>query len=537
MSDGEKDQGQDAEELFLAKYLSEDPKKKAAKEPPIDELDTFASPGDGKPPAPATPAAPEVPAPPPADSTASPDYPTRAGAHQTPGGGGDGDGGTRSCLLIGLGAMILVALVVGILVVLISGGGNGTPTPPGPAAPNTAPNRAPTTAHPTTPAGPDYDGPEIQVGIAYGTEKKNWLKWARGEFRKTPAGKRIAIRLLPMGSREGAQAVLEKDQRIHVWSPASPLYRDEFTEAYKAAAGRDPIEDDESLVRSPMVFVFWEERYKPFLEKYKTVSFDTIRQALNAKDGWTSIASQAPWGLFKFGHTNPTKSNSGGVSLTLMAYHHFDKDRDLTLAEIQRPAFKTWLAGIEEPAFTRTDSTGSLMRDMIAQGPGGFDCVMVYESLAIEYAERAEKQWPGNKLVILYPKRNMMNSHPYYILDVPWSREDHREAARVFLRFLLQPAIQREALKTGFRPGNLDVSIQGKDSPFTSMAQYGIQLRIPNQTEAPKAKVLAALLEMYKPMAAARQRRQGGRDGTATPADREAQAANAEAPPVTAPTR
>ena len=39
-----------------------------------------------------------------------------------------------------------------------------------------------------------------------------------------------------------------------------------------------------------MVFVMWEERYQAFLQKYKTVSFSTVGQALQEKGGWDTIA-------------------------------------------------------------------------------------------------------------------------------------------------------------------------------------------------------------------------------------------------------
>src|SRR5499427_9323612 len=57
-------------------------------------------------------------------------------------------------------------------------------------------------------------GDQVEVGIAYGTEKQRWLEWAVQEFAKTRDGKRIKINLVPMGSLEGAHALLNGDQRI-----------------------------------------------------------------------------------------------------------------------------------------------------------------------------------------------------------------------------------------------------------------------------------------------------------------------------------
>src|SRR5580765_7385302 len=51
-------------------------------------------------------------------------------------------------------------------------------------------------------------GPPVEIGIAYGTEKQRWMEWAVSEFAKTSEGKRIKISLIPMGSLEGAHAIL-----------------------------------------------------------------------------------------------------------------------------------------------------------------------------------------------------------------------------------------------------------------------------------------------------------------------------------------
>src|SRR5262249_41395904 len=51
-------------------------------------------------------------------------------------------------------------------------------------------------------------GEQVELGVAYGTEKQRWLEWAVQEFAKTRDGKRIKVNLIPMGSLEGAHALL-----------------------------------------------------------------------------------------------------------------------------------------------------------------------------------------------------------------------------------------------------------------------------------------------------------------------------------------
>src|SRR5262252_6216732 len=139
-------------------------------------------------------------------------------------------------------------------------------------------------------------GPPVEIGIAYGTEKQRWLEWAVEEFTKTRDGKRIKIHLIPMGSLEGAHAILNGDQRIEVWSPASSLYKDTFVQEWQVKYTNNPILKEEPIALTPMVYVMWDERYQAFVQKYKNVSFATLAQALQEKGGWDSIAQKPDWG-------------------------------------------------------------------------------------------------------------------------------------------------------------------------------------------------------------------------------------------------
>ena len=88
---------------------------------------------------------------------------------------------------------------------------------------------------------------DVELGIAYGTEKQRWLVWAVEQFKASPQGKHIHVNLIPMGSLEGAHAALSGDQRIQVWSPASAAYKSTFVEDWQAKYGSDPIVKEDQL--------------------------------------------------------------------------------------------------------------------------------------------------------------------------------------------------------------------------------------------------------------------------------------------------
>ncbi len=345
-------------------------------------------------------------------------------------------------------------------------------------------------------------GPPVEIGIAYGTEKQRWLEWAVSEFAKTPDGRRIKINLIPMGSLEGAHALLSGDQRIHVWSPASALYKDIFVQEWQVKYNDNPIWREEPLALTPMVFVVWDERYQAFIQKYKAFSLQTVEQALQAKGGWEEIAHHPEWGLFKFGHTHPNQSNSGLMTIVLAAYSYHHKTRDLTMKDVLHVGFQQWLEQLERGASGMSNSTGNMMREMVLKGPSSYDALFVYENVAVDYLKNAEGRW--GPLRVAYPEYNAWNDNPYYIINAPWSTPDQRKAAETFLSFLLTEPIQKAALVHGFRPANPNVPVKFADSPFVVYSGSGVQVDLQKICDPPKAEVVNNLLASW-------QRTQGSR--------------------------
>jgi hypothetical protein len=345
-------------------------------------------------------------------------------------------------------------------------------------------------------------GPKVQLGIAYGTEKQRWLEWAVAEFAKTPEGKNIDIELIPMGSLEGAHAILGGDKRINVWSPASATYKDTFVQEWQVKYSGDPILKEEPLALTPMVFVMWDERYQAFIQKYKTVSLQTIDAALQERTGWDAIAHQPDWGLFKFGHTHPNESNSGLMTIVLAAYSFHHKTKDLTVRDVVSADFQQYLESLERSTTGLSNSTGNMMKEMVLKGPSSYDAAMVYENVAIDFLKNAEGRW--GEIRVIYPEYNAWNENPYYIINAPWSTDDQRKAAQTFLTFLLSERIQREALTHGFRPANTNVPVKFSGSPFEVYAGNGVHVDVGKICEPPKAEVVNNLLASW-------QRTQGNR--------------------------
>ena len=335
----------------------------------------------------------------------------------------------------------------------------------------------------------------VEIGMAYGTEKQKWLEWAVAEFAKTPEGKKIKINLIPMGSVDGAEAILKKDKRINVWSPASSVVQDLLVEPWKKENSKDPILSDAPLVLTPMVIVMWEDRATAFLAKYNEISFKTIGQALSEQTGWAAIANKPEWGVFTFGYTTPTHSNSGLMALVLMAYDYLNVTRNIKPEQIMEANFLNWLKTTQENMSADEDSTGKLMNEMLRFGPSKLNAAIVYENLALSNIQTAEGRW--GKLKVIYPARSVWNDNPYYILDVTWSNVEQQTAAKLFQSFLLSKPAQKVARDQYlFRPASLDLPIIEAGSAFEKLKDV-VQVDV-NTVKRPSDLVLNQLLQVWK---------------------------------------
>jgi ABC-type Fe3+ transport system substrate-binding protein len=366
--------------------------------------------------------------------------------------------------------------------------------PPGPSKP----------AAPSAGAAPAAEDPKdiVEIGIAYGTEKQTWLEWATQQFHLSDEGRRIRVNLIPMGSIEGARAILDGDKRIHVWSPASRLYRQIFVRDWELQYRGDPILEEETLALTPMVLVMWKKRYEAFTVRAPEVSLRTIYYAMQARTGWGAIAGKPEWGHFKFGHTRPDQSNSGLMTLILMAYDFYHKTSGLGGGDLGSTAFQDYLVQFERGVTGLSHSTADMMREMVLKGPSGFDALIVYESVAIDFLQSAEGRW--DDLQVIYPKCNLWNDNPYYILNTPWTTPAHQRAAATFLKFLMSPPIQARALDHGFRPGNPKVPVKAANSPFVLYEKNGLKVEIPEMCEIPSAEVIDILQQVWLHNAVAR---------------------------------
>jgi ABC-type sulfate transport system substrate-binding protein len=339
-----------------------------------------------------------------------------------------------------------------------------------------------------------------EISLSYSTEKKEWMDAAVAEFAK--AHPEIKVTLNGKGSLDEAQAILDGKDKPVLWSPADSLVLALLDADWQTKNRTDIYAkgDDapQPLVITPLVLAIWEDRANVLLKAAGGhVSWKAINKAVSSNRGWPAIGGKADWGFVKLGHTDPTKSNSGMQALLLMTLEFYGKTSGLTIADLLKPDYQSFVASVEKGVPKFEASTGTFMTDMVRFGPSKYDIAVVYENLVISQIENAQGRW-GN-LRVYYPDTTLWSDHPIALLAGDWVTDAEKQAARAFIAFLRSRPMQERALSYGFRPADPSVPIRTADAqnPYTRLAQFGVKVDIPPVATPPDGPVIRNMLTMW----------------------------------------
>jgi hypothetical protein len=252
-----------------------------------------------------------------------------------------------------------------------------------------------------------------------------------------------------------------------------------------------------SILTTPLVLVAWRERGNVLWDEEPGDDlWKQMHAALNDPAGWERY-EHPEWGYIKFGHTDPTRSNSGFMTLVLMTYGYYNKTEELSAEEIlSNQEFQQWLEEFEASISEFGASTGTYMKDIVAYGPSKYDIVAVYEATAIENIDNALGRY--GELRIYYPPATIMSDHPFCILDATWVNDEKKQAAQMFMAYLEDTPAQELALVSyGFRPVDQSIELDMLGSPFNQYLQNGLKINLPVEVQLPSGSVLDTLLTFW----------------------------------------
>ncbi len=344
-----------------------------------------------------------------------------------------------------------------------------------------------------TPGGPPRGA--LELVFPYGSEKEKWINDVTTAFNrsgaKTQSGKTIFVRALPMGSGESIDNILSGRMQAHLASPASAAFIKLGNAESRAKTGKDLIATTDNLVLSPVVIAIWKPMAEAIGWGKKPLGWSDILALARNPKGWSAYG-YPQWGKFKFGHTHPEYSNSGLISLFAEAYAASGKTAGLTLADVEKPQTKQFIAGVEQSVVHYGSSTGFFGRKMFANGPEYLSAAVLYESVVVESYSQSNLPFP---VVAIYPKEGTFwSDHPVGVVERDWVTPEHREAAKIYIQYLLARPQQEKAIAYGFRPASVDILLA---APLDTA--HGIDPKEPKTTlEVPAVDVINAILQAWK---------------------------------------
>jgi Ca-activated chloride channel family protein len=335
----------------------------------------------------------------------------------------------------------------------------------------------------------------VELLFTYGSEKEEWVKAVTERFNqqgaKTASGKEIHVEAVAQGSGEMIDDLLSGDRKAHLASPASAVFLQLGNARSRARMGKDLIGPTQNLVLSPVVIAMWKPMAEAIGWGKKPVGWSDVLALARDPKGWAAHG-HPEWGAFKLGHTHPETSNSGVAALLAEVYAGAGKVAGLKLADIEKPQTVSMVAGIESAIVHYGSSTGFFGKRLFSDGPQYLSAAVLYENMVAEsYGPQYKLPFP---VVAVYPKEGTFwSDHPVGIVEREWVTPEHREAAKIYIDYLLARPQQEEALRFGFRPAAVEVPLA---APVD--AAHGVDPREPQTTlEVPPPEVVDAVLRLW----------------------------------------
>lgn len=336
-------------------------------------------------------------------------------------------------------------------------------------------------------------GSQQTVVVVSGTELQEPLSALEAPFEQ--ANPSIDLQLEFQGSQDVVNDYINDRHRFQptVLIPANGQLLVELGDRWRAQNDTEPfLEAPRPIAKTVLVGVAWADRGQVLFPDGQ-FQWQRLEQALRAKN-WGAIGGSPEWGSFDFGMTDPTRSNSGQLTLGLMAQSKLGGRLDA--AGLNSPAVQSLTALVKRSVYQPARSTDILLEEFITRGPNDADVATVYESVAL-HRWQASQISKGRPYQIYYLNPTIETTSTAAIVT---RHVDRRTAtsARQFLDFLTQPQQQAVFVQYGFRPVNDTIELQSvPNSPWTQPIP-GIQTTLLSVQPPPDSQTMAEIVRLWQ---------------------------------------
>jgi ABC-type Fe3+ transport system substrate-binding protein len=290
-------------------------------------------------------------------------------------------------------------------------------------------------------------GVSQSITVVSGSELQEPLTLLEASFEQQHPG--IQLDLKFQGSQDIVNNYIDdqNDFEPTILIPANGELLTELAERWQAQYGDEPFYDiPQPIAKTILVAVSWPERAETLFPDGE-FQWQRLETAMT-QGNWAAMGGDVSWGSFDFVTTDPTRSNSGQLTLGLWS-QAIAGSNPLKASDLGNPQVQALFGLVKRSVYQPPRSTDILLQEFITRGPNDADIGMVYESIALHRWDQSNRI-QGRPYEILYLNPTIETVSTAAIPRRAVSRRD-AEAARRFLAFLAAPEQQAVFVQHGFR--------------------------------------------------------------------------------------
>ncbi len=323
----------------------------------------------------------------------------------------------------------------------------------------------------------------LTITMTYSPEKDDWLKDRIAAFNRSRTqvdGRPIVVEGINKSSGAARTEIRNGQLKTTIWSPSASTWLEVLK--YESSNSNVAL-SNQPLVLTPVVISMWRPMAEAMGWPDKPIGWSDMLALIENPQGWGAYG-HPEWGRFSWGHTDPEISTTALSTLLAEFYAATGKQRDLTVADIQRPESQEFIRKLGQGIKHYGYNTLVFSENMRKFGMGYISAFPMEEITLIDFNKNKN---PPTPLVAIYPREGTFwHDNPFIIMSSATDQE--RRAAEQFYDFLLTDESQRLAMSYGFRPANVNVPLADPISLAYGVQPQGVQSVLP----VPPAEVIVA---------------------------------------------
>jgi ABC-type Fe3+ transport system substrate-binding protein len=291
-------------------------------------------------------------------------------------------------------------------------------------------------------------GLQKTITIVSGTELQAPLQLLEQQFEKRHPD--IQLELKFQGSQDIVNNYVDakNDFTPTVLIPANGDFLTDLQQRWQGQNNGEAAFQDspKPIAKTFLVGIAWADRGK-ILFPNDQFQWPRVQQALQGKT-WSAIGGPDNWGSFDLLTTDPTRSNSGQLTVSLLLQGITGQPTNS--ASLNSPATQTLLSLVKRSIYQPARSTDTLLQEFISRGANEADIATVYESVALQrWQQLNQNQRKPYQIYYLNPTFETTATAAIVKRNVNGGQT---QAAKTFLNYLTSPEAQAVLVQNGFRP-------------------------------------------------------------------------------------